>query len=46
MKNIKYTEPTSYFPKEIREKFFGKSAKKKAAPAKKTTAKKTVKKSK
>ena len=40
MKHIKYTEPNGYFPKEIRDKYFGKKpAAKKAAPAKKTTKK-------
>ena len=33
MKNIKYTEPKSYFPKSVRDQYFGKNAKK-AAPAK------------
>ena len=40
MKQNKYTEPTSYLPKEIRDKYFGKTAKKKTAAPKKTTAKK------
>lgn len=38
MKQIKYTEPKDYFPKEIREKYFGKP--KKTSTAKKTTTKK------
>ena len=38
MKNIKYTEPTSYFPKEIMEKYFGKPKAKKSSTAKKTGA--------
>ena len=37
MKQIKYSEPKDYMPKEIREKYFGK---KKATTAKKTTTKK------
>ena len=28
MKTIKYTEPKGYLPKEIRDKYFGKGAKK------------------
>lgn len=45
MKNIKYTEPKSYFPKSIRDQYFGKKSTtaKKAAPAKKTTSKKSGK---
>lgn len=39
-RNIKYQEPTSYFPKEIWEKHF----KDEAAEQKKATAKKTKKK--
>ena len=35
MKKITYSEPNDYLPKEIRDKFFGKT------PAKKSTAKKT-----
>lgn len=42
-KQIKYTEPAGYFPKEIREKYFGDSRK---APAKKSGAKSTGSKSK
>ena len=42
MKNIKYTEPKSYFPKNIRDQYFGKKASttKKAASAKKAAPKK------
>ena len=39
---ITYSEPTSFFPKEIRDKYFGKSAKpaaKKTGSSKKTTKK-------
>ena len=43
MKNIKYTEPKSYFPKGVMDKYFGKQTAKKAAPAKKTGAKKKSK---
>lgn len=44
MKNIKYTEPNGYFPKEIRDKYFGKKpAAKKSAPAKKAAPKKKAK---
>ena len=45
MKNIKYTEPNGYFPKEIRDKYFGskKPAAKKTAPAKKAAPKKKAK---
>ena len=44
MKNIKYTEPNGYFPKEIRDKYFGKKqAAKKAAPTKKTAPRKKAK---
>ena len=39
MKKIKYTEPTSYLPKEIRDKYFGK--KKKTTTEKKTEKKKS-----
>ena len=42
MKKIKYSEPNDFFPKEIRDKYFGKQKKapaKKATPAKKTTKK-------
>ena len=43
MKNIKYTEPNDYLPKEIRDKFFGKTGAKKPTAAKKpSTTKKTV----
>ena len=38
MKNIKYTEPKGYFPKEIMDKYFGK--KKTTSTAKKTADKK------
>lgn len=38
-KKIKYTEPDSYFPKEIRDKYYGKKSAAKSS-AKKTTAKK------
>ena len=41
MKKIKYTEPNSYFPKSIRDKYFGKP--KKASTAKKTATKKKTK---
>ena len=37
---IKYSEPADYFPKEIRDKYFGEPKKK---PAKKTTKKTTKK---
>lgn len=42
-KAIKYTEPNDYFPKEIREKYFGKKTAKKTSTAKKTGAKKKTK---
>ncbi len=44
-KKIVYAEPASYFPKEIREKYFSESAegKKKPAAKSKTAAKKKVK---
>lgn len=39
MKNIKYSEPKSYMPKEIMEKYFGKGkGKAKSGTAKKTGA--------
>ena len=41
MKGIKYTEPTSYMPKSVRDKYFGK--KKKTESTKKTGAKKKSK---
>lgn len=41
-KQIKYTEPTGYFPKEIREKYFGKG--KSTSTGTKKTVKKTGKK--
>ena len=46
MKTIKYSEPKDYLPKEIREKYFGKGAKKptvKSSTAKKTGTKKSSK---
>lgn len=43
MKKITYSEPNDYLPKEIRDRFFGKTAAKKSTPAKKpTTVKKTA----
>lgn len=45
-KKVVYSEPASYFPKEIREKYFGESADGKKKPAAKksaATAKKKVK---
>ena len=42
MKGIKYTEPKAYMPKEIVDKYFGKTEKK--SPAKKTGTKKNGKK--
>lgn len=40
-KKIVYSEPADYFPKEIREKYFGdEKAKKKSATKKKTVKKK------
>ena len=35
MKKITYTEPKEYMPKAVRDKYFGKGAKK-SSPAKKT----------
>ena len=43
MKTIKYSEPKDYLPKEIRDKYFGKS---KSSTAKKTGKKTGAKKSK
>ena len=40
MKKITYTEPRDYFPKEIRDKFFGKPKAKKSKPVKKPKEKK------
>ena len=43
MKKITYSEPNDYLPKEIRDKYFGKSKAKKTSTAKKTgTTKKTT----
>ena len=39
-KKIVYSEPADYFPKEIREKHFGKGTTKKKTAAKKKTVKK------
>ena len=41
MKNIKYTEPKSYFPKNVRDQYFGKkTTAKKATTTKKPAPKK------
>ena len=39
-KVIKYSEPGNYFPKEIRDKVFGKQEKDNKTTTKKTTSKK------
>lgn len=39
-RQIKYSEPADYFPKEIRDKFTGKKSTAKKATAKKTSKKK------
>ena len=39
-KAIKYSEPNDYFPKEVREKFFGKSKAKKPTVKKPTVKRK------
>ena len=43
MKTIKYTEPKDYLPKEIRDKYFGKGAKKTSTVKKTGTKNKTKK---
>ena len=44
MKKIKYTEPNDYFPKNVRDKFFGNTkAKKSSTSGKKTGSKKKTK---
>ena len=43
MKKINYTEPKDYIPKEIREKYFGKTKAKKTGTAKKPAAKRKTK---
>ena len=42
-KKITYSEPASYFPKEIRDKYFGKKSAKNGSTGKKTTSKKKTK---
>ena len=42
-KAIKYSEPNDYFPKNVRDKYFGKQTAKKASSDKKTGAKKKAK---
>lgn len=44
MAKIKYTEPNEYFPKEIRDKYFGKPKAKKSGTAKKKTSTRAKKK--
>ena len=41
MKKIVYSEPNDYFPKEIRDKIFGKGAKKTSTAKKTSNVKKT-----
>lgn len=43
MKKITYTEPKDYLPKEIREKYFGKSKTKKTSTASKPGTKRKTK---
>ena len=43
MKKIKYTEPSSYFPKAVRDKYFGKPKAKSTSGEKKTSSKKKTK---